>query len=45
MARFEGQRLSWLRLGVLIVGAAAVAFTGLSGWRWFEDSRAASSNE
>lgn len=41
MSRFEGQRLSWLRLVVLAVAVCAVVFTGLSGWRWFEDARAA----
>ena len=41
MARFDGRRLSWFRVGVLLVGVSALIFTALSGWRWFEDARAA----
>ena len=41
MARFDGRRLSWFRVGVLVVGFSALVFTTLSGWRWFEDARAA----
>lgn len=41
MARFDGRRLSWFRVGVLLIGASALTFTALSGWRWFEDARAA----
>lgn len=41
MPRFDGRRLSLLRLTVLVVGMTALVFTGLSGWRLFEDARAA----
>lgn len=41
MARFDGRRLSWFRVGVLVIAASALTFTALSGWRWFEDARAA----
>jgi chitinase len=42
MGQFEGRRLSWPRLVVLVAALAAIVFASLSGWRWFEDSRAAS---
>lgn len=41
MSQFNGRRLSWLRLGVALVVTVALVFTALSGWRWFEDSKAA----
>ena len=41
MGQFQGRRLSWLRLGILIIGGSALVFTGLSGWRVFQDSQAA----
>ncbi|MBM9459844.1 hypothetical protein JK386_07995 [Nocardioides sp. zg-536] len=39
MALVEGRRLSWVRLGIVLVTTAAVAFASLEGWRWFQDSR------
>lgn len=41
MGQFEGRRLSWVRLLVLLATVAAVVFASLSGWRWFQDTRAA----
>lgn len=41
MGQFEGRRFSWARLTVLVVALVAVTFTSLSGWRWFQDVRAA----
>ncbi len=41
MGQFDGRRLSWLRLGVSLGVISALVFTALSGWRWFEDSKAA----
>ncbi len=42
MGRFDGQRVSFSRLGVALIGITALVFTSMSGWRWFEDSQAAS---
>jgi len=41
MGKLGGRRLSFMRLGIVIVGAGALAFTSLSGWHWFQDSQAA----
>lgn len=41
MGRSDGRRLSWWRLSAVVVALGALAFTSLSGWRWFEDSQAA----
>lgn len=41
MGQFEGRRLSWVRLTVLLAVIGAIAFASMSGWRWFQDSRAA----
>jgi chitinase len=41
VGRFDGRRLSWFRLTVLVGGVAALVFVGLSGWRWFQDTQAA----
>jgi len=43
VGRFDGRRLSWLRLALLVSCLAVVAFVSVSGWRWFEDNRAAAS--
>ena len=45
MGRFDGRRLSWLRLGLVVVFISALVFTGLSGWRWFQDAQAAASGD
>ena len=36
----EGRRLSFSRLGVLLIVVAAIVFASLQGWRWFQDARA-----
>ncbi|TYL55067.1 glycosyl hydrolase family 18 [Nocardioides sp. BGMRC 2183] len=36
-----GRRLSFRRLGVVLLVAAGVVFGSLRGWQWFEDSRVA----
>jgi chitinase len=41
VGQFDGRRLSWLRLGGLLVVGSVLVFTGLSGWRIFQDSQAA----
>jgi chitinase len=41
MGQFEGRRLSLTRLVVLLATVAAIVFASLSGWRWFQDTRAA----
>ncbi|MDH2415719.1 hypothetical protein [Nocardioides sp. CER19] len=42
MGQFEGRRLSLTRTAVLVVAVGAVVFASMSGWRWFQDARAAS---
>lgn len=43
MGRFEGRRLSWLRLTVVVAIVVATGFFGTSTWRQHQDSVAASS--
>ena len=45
MGRFDGRRLSWLRVGVLLGVVTALVFFGTSGWRHVQDSRAASDGD
>ena len=40
MSLVEGRRLSWPRLGVVLVAAGAIVFASLQGWRGFQDARA-----
>lgn len=42
VGRFDGQKISIPRVGLTMVAAGALAFSALSGVRWFEDSQAAS---
>ncbi|CAM3247559.1 carbohydrate-binding protein [Nocardioides dubius] len=39
MALVAGRRLSWIRLGVVVLALAGIVFTSLRGWQWFQDSR------
>lgn len=39
MALVEGRRLSLIRVGVVLLAIAVVAFASLQGWRWFQDAR------
>ncbi|GGL43995.1 glycosyl hydrolase family 18 [Phycicoccus endophyticus] len=39
MELVQGRRLSWPRLVLVLVLAAALVFAALRGWRWFEDVR------
>lgn len=43
MGRFDGKKISIPRVGLTLAAAGALAFSALSGVRWFEDSQAASS--
>jgi chitinase len=40
MSLVEGRRLSWPRLGIVLVAAGAIVFASLQGWRGFQDARA-----
>lgn len=40
---FPGRRLSWFRLAVVGAVIAGLVFSGLQGWRWWTDTREASS--
>lgn len=42
MGRFDGRRLSWLRVTIVVAVLATAAFVGTSGWRQHQDARAAS---
>lgn len=42
MGRFDGRRLSWVRLTALLAVVTAAVFAGTSGWRQHQDSQAAS---
>ncbi len=42
---FPGRRLSWLRLSILIVVVAALAFGAVFGWGWWQDQREASEQQ
>lgn len=42
MGRSDGRHLSPWRTGVVVLALGAAGFTSLSGWRWFEDTQAAS---
>ncbi len=39
MAFVQGMRLSWVRLGIVVLTLVAVVFVSLRGWQWFEDAR------
>lgn len=42
MGRFDGRRLSWVRLTALVAVVVAAVFGGTSGWRQHQDSQEAS---
>lgn len=42
MGRFDGRKISIPRVSVAVIAVGALAFSALSGVRWFEDSQAAS---
>ncbi|WP_208430753.1 chitinase [Aeromicrobium yanjiei] len=44
MSRFEGRRLSWVRLTILMGVVTAVVLGGTSSWRYVQDSQAAEAN-
>ncbi|MCA1983751.1 chitinase [Nocardioides nematodiphilus] len=40
MGQFDGRRLSWPRLALLVVVIAALVLASLRSWTWFQESRA-----
>lgn len=45
MGRFDGRRLSWVRLTILVAIVTALVYGGTSGWRHVQDTRVASNGE